>query len=648
MHLRLYQVTGLLVVIAAIMFAVGLYVAEMMNNVRSYVRGENLWAKAQAESVSELYKYAYSQDAAHLENARALLAVNLGDKKARLAMKANPPDREQAALGLLEGANHPDDIPGMITLFIYYQDISYLQKAIQIWADADTLITELQQLTNEIQTAFTSGQSQQINLLITRLDYLNLRLREKEIAFSAVLGEGARWIKSTLVIVYSILFVLLLIIAILVARNIARQLQATETKLRISDNRFTSLFRSDLVGIVECHMDGRIFDANKKFLSIIGYDKGDVAAHQLNWRSLTVPESDELDRKAISELQDHGTCEPYDKQLRHADGHSVPIYTGAVLLEGEDQTGLAFVIDQTEKHRMEQELRLSAIVMDHSQDGIVILDEKRQVMSANQAFCDLAVCDNKKLVGQTFNIIHSRMDEEERLAIRKALELKENWEGDIDFQTSEGNLIPIRLSISIIQDENHEYGQYVLMLSDIKSRKAAEERLHYLANFDMLTGIANRATFQSRLHRAIARAQRHNTECAILFIDLNKFKPVNDRYGHEIGDALLKQVADRTTTVIRAVDTAARIGGDEFVVILEDIEDRSTIKQIVKRIIETVAEPYNINGVAITISCSVGISVYPHDGLNDIDLTRSADIAMYAAKSKGESQYYFFNQRLMN
>jgi len=225
------------------------------------------------------------------------------------------------------------------------------------------------------------------------------------------------------------------------------------------------------------------------------------------------------------------------------------------------------------------------------------------------------------------------------------LKYKENWEGDIDFKTTQGDLAPVRLSISIVQDDQHDYGQYVLMFSDIKTRKAAEDRLKHMANFDTLTGIANRSLFQSRLHRAIARAQRHDKECAILFIDLNKFKPVNDHYGHEIGDGLLVQVAQRLKTLMREIDTVARIGGDEFVVVIEDIDDHDVIKDIAQRIIDSVGEHYVINGIDIAISCSIGISVYPHDGLNDIELTRSADIAMYAAKGSGEGRYFFFSDR---
>lgn len=646
MHLRLYQVTTLLVATAAIMFATGLFVAGMMNNVRSYVRGENLWAKAQKESVLALYKYAYTGEPSYLHASREFLSVNLGDQKARQALQSVPPDTVAASEGFLQGENHPDDIPGMISLFINYQNISYLKSAIRIWSEADLLIADLRLLADQLEQAVNNNHPDVVAVLVTQLDRLNHELKEKEFAFSSTLGEASRWIKSTLIVVYSVLFILLLIVSVLIARNIARQLRATEEKLRISDHRFTSLARSDLVGIFEFELGGKIIEANRKFLSMLGLHKDDLDGQPLNWQTLTVAEDRDLDQKAAQELRAQGACDPYDKQLWHVDGHKVPVYVGAVLLNEQQETGLAFVIDQTEKYQMEQELRLSAIVMSHSQDAIVILDEQQKVMSANQAFCELAVCDIEKVIGRKFDIINDTMDEEERLAIRDSLEHKENWEGDIDFKNTVNELIPVRLSISIIQDEQHDYGQYVYMLSDIKARKEAEERLQYLASFDTLTGIANRITFQSRLNRAISRAKRHDKECAILFIDLNKFKPVNDHHGHEVGDELLKQVAERLKALVRSVDTAARIGGDEFVVILEDIEDRAIIHTVVKRIIEAVAEPYEVKALEINISCSVGISVYPHDGSNDVELTRSADIAMYAAKSMGESQYYFFNRRL--
>lgn len=643
MHLRIYQVTALLIVVVIIMFAMGLYVAEMMNNVRAYVRGENLWAKAQNGAVTEIYKYAYTQEHMHMANARAYLRVNLGDKKARLALQQTPADRDAATQGFLQGDNHPDDIPGMISLFIYYQDVYLFRRAIQIWTDADQLIDELQKLMEDMEVAVLNKQKRRIEILTIRLDTLDLRLREKEMEFSAALGESARWIKTTLVISNTVLFILLIIIASIITRNIGRQLQTTEQKLRISDNRFMSLFRSDLVGIAEFHFDGRILEANSKFLSITGVDYSQIQARELNWLTLSTAQYSELDRDAIRELRIKGACAPYDKKILHTDGHTVPVYIGAVRLHDDHDTCLAFMIDKSDQYAMEQKLRLSAIVMEHSQDGIVILDKQEKVMSVNKAFCEMAKCDARKITGELFNLAHRRMDEEEKFSIRQAMQLKENWEGDINFQTNDLKLIPVRLSISIVQDDKHEQGQYVLMFSDIKSRKAAEERLHYLANFDSLTGIENRATFQAKLNKAIARAQRTHNECAIFFIDLNKFKPVNDHHGHEVGDKLLIQVAGRLKDLMRNIDTVARIGGDEFVVIAEDITDLRIVRDMANRMMYAVAQPYTINGIEINISCSVGISIYPRDGLNDIELIRAADIAMYAAKSKGESQYYFFN-----
>ncbi len=643
MHTRLYQVMGLMLVVATVMFALGIYVTEVMNNVRAYVRGENLWAKTQNSAVTELYRYVYTSDPVHFENFNHSLAVNLGDRLAREALQSNPADREQARIGFLAGGNHPDDIPGMISFFLMFHDVYYLKKAIEYWSEADVLIEQLQALAKNLEVAIQQNQPQRVAVLLTQLDALDARLTEKELQFSDTLGDGARWIKLVLTWINSVSFLLLLLVAFLFSRKIARQLHRTELELRISDNRFTSLFQSDLVGMYEFHFDGRILDANDSFLQMLGYQKTNVSEHELNWQSLTPLRYAELDHKAIAELRETGACNAYDKKFLHIDGHKVPVFIGSVMLHG--GTGLAFVIDQTEKHRMEQELRLSAIVMDHSQDGIVILDENQHVMSSNEAFCKLAVCTTEKLVGQVFSITHDQMEEEQRFAITRALKYKENWEGDIDFKTTQGDLAPVRLSISIVQDDQHDYGQYVLMFSDIKTRKAAEDRLKHMANFDTLTGIANRSLFQSRLHRAIARAQRHDKECAILFIDLNKFKPVNDHYGHEIGDGLLVQVAQRLKTLMREIDTVARIGGDEFVVVIEDIDDHDVIKDIAQRIIDSVGEHYVINGIDIAISCSIGISVYPHDGLNDIELTRSADIAMYAAKGSGEGRYFFFSDR---
>lgn len=650
MHHRVYLLTVAFIAFVTILFAMAMYVAEVMDNVRAYIRGENLWAKAQFSAVNELYRYVYTGDVTHLDAFYDYLTVNEGDRQARETLQSDAPDLAIAFDGFSKGGNHPDDIPGLISFFRNYQSVYYLEKAITIWSEADVLIGELKELAVDIQGAVQGQRQNELDRLLIELESLDVRLREKELDFSVTLGQGARWIKSTLVIVNIVLVSVLLIIAIYLTRNMAKQLKNTEKNLRISDLRFNSLFRSDVIGIVEFHTDGRIVETNQRFLDIIGYGSlhADKVASDLNWRSLTPVDYKASDDLAMAELDSAGASTPYDKQYFHADGHRVPVMIGSVLLTGIRDTGLSFVIDQSEKYRMEQELRLSAIVMEHSQDGIVILDEDQRTLSVNNAFCELSRMQSIDVEGKKIDITHDRMEEEQRISITQALVRKDNWEGDIDFLTAENELVPVRLSISIVEDEQHEYGQYVLMFSDIKSRKAAEERLRQLANFDTLTGIANRSLFQSRLNRAIGRAKRHRMQCAVMFIDLNKFKPVNDHFGHEIGDGLLVQVADRLKQLMRTVDTVARIGGDEFVVIIEDVDSEDVIQDVALRIISSIAQPFYVKSIELSVTCSIGISIYPMDGLNDIELTRAADIAMYAAKSSGEGRYYFFNSQISN
>jgi diguanylate cyclase (GGDEF)-like protein len=217
--------------------------------------------------------------------------------------------------------------------------------------------------------------------------------------------------------------------------------------------------------------------------------------------------------------------------------------------------------------------------------------------------------------------------------------LKNNyWRGDIWDRRKDGSCYPKFLAITAIRNDLGQISNYSAIFYDVSERKRLEERLENLAHYDALTQLPNRTLLQDRLEQALLNCDRQEQQLALLFIDLDGFKPVNDQFGHAFGDEVLKEVARRLNGHIRAVDTAARLGGDEFVVILGNIGQRENAEKIARKLITALAMPYHIAGKQAALAASIGISLYPDEKCPASELLRQADEAMYSAKKAGKGR----------
>ena len=618
--------------------------SQVLDGVRAFVRGEGLWAKAQKDAFLNLYNYIYTGNEADYKKFVANLKVPLGDKTARLALMNHPDDIADARQGFLAGKNHPMDVDNMIHFFLRFQNFPYVSDAIVIWAQGDALIIQLEQLGASLQTAIKENDQQKIKALSSHLSKLNANLADLENRFSLTLSEGARWVKKILVWLDITVVTIMLILAWLVARRVIKDITDTEDALRTSQHHYQSLFESNMVGIIDWHVNGQILNANDTFLNLLGYNREDLKNNLLNWRSLTPNSGYERDRQALSEIMQSRSCIPFEKEFYHRDGTVVPVYIGAVLFEGEDETGICLVIDQTERKADEAQRHLAATVFDSSSDGIVITNPDMRVVRVNKAFCSMTgfeVDELRSYIPKALNF--GVMPKELRADIQIALQQNGYWQGDTHEQTRDGNFVPVRLSINSVKNEESEIEHYVCIFNDISERKVAEQQLRKLAQSDFLTGLANRSIFSERLDQALIRAKRRKSKLALLFCDLDHFKPVNDIYGHDVGDRLLCEIAHQLRELIREEDTLARIGGDEFVIIMDNLPTPESAAILANKVIETISRITEIDGHQIDISSSVGISLYPEHGSTLIELTRSADIAMYKAKDSGRNRYCYFS-----
>jgi two-component system CheB/CheR fusion protein len=300
--------------------------------------------------------------------------------------------------------------------------------------------------------------------------------------------------------------------------------------------------------------------------------------------------------------------------------------------------------DVTLKKLAEEQMRITARVFDQTGEAILVTDAKGRVQTANQAFSRITGYSLEEVVGQAPSLLKSgRHSEEFYRVMWNKLEQTGSWQGEIWNKRKSGEIYPEWLTINRVEDSRGELEHYVAVFSDISSIKNAQRKAEYLSTHDTLTGMPNRSLFQDRLRQALAQARRTKKRVALLFIDLDNFKTINDTLGHDVGDELLKQASTRLREAVRDVDTAARLGGDEFTAILTDCNGESA-SQVASRIVDELAASYEIKGHQLFVSASVGVAFYPEDGQDSAGLIKAADAAMYRAKEMGRNRVVFFRE----
>ncbi|WP_317201537.1 EAL domain-containing protein [Janthinobacterium sp.] len=304
----------------------------------------------------------------------------------------------------------------------------------------------------------------------------------------------------------------------------------------------------------------------------------------------------------------------------------------------------AVIRDISARKQAERSLYLAAQVFENARDAILVTDAARRVVAVNRAYQAVTGFDAQDMLGQVFGACGAGVDDPALLQrVWDELDGGEHWQGEIEGRRRNGAPYPAWLSLTAIRDSGGAVGNYMAILSDITERKKAEEHTRHLAEYDFLTDLPNRVLLLDRLGLALASARRKHSMLAILFLDLDHFKNINDTMGHDAGDQLLKEVARRLIRCVRGVDTVSRQGGDEFVIILADIGGVDQAAHVAASVLQAVIQPYRIGGHELCISTSIGVSVYPSDGADIETLVKHADIAMYHAKESGRNSFQFFD-----
>lgn len=342
----------------------------------------------------------------------------------------------------------------------------------------------------------------------------------------------------------------------------------------------------------------------------------------------------------------------------HRDLHAAAREALARRREGESVDRMAaeaFLARASELRRAVSELRnafrsditlvasLLMKVFENASEGVIVTDPEARILLVNGAFTETTGYLPEDAVGKKPNLLYSgRHDEGFYREMWRRLSENGFWEGEIWNRRKDGTIYLEWLSVSAVHDDLGRLVNYVALFSDITRERENEEQLYRLAHYDTLTGLPNRRLFSDLLRQALSHARRRDEVVGVMFLDLDGFKAINDELGHDAGDLLLKQVAERLSNCLRGSDGIGRYGGDEFTIVARDAQ-AETIEHLANKILQLVASPYTLNGQERRITVSVGIALYPDHGRNGEILIKRADIAMYHAKADGKNRYRLFS-----
>ncbi|QJD86103.1 EAL domain-containing protein [Cohnella herbarum] len=412
---------------------------------------------------------------------------------------------------------------------------------------------------------------------------------------------------------------------------------------------YARIFHNSQEAIMVTDRYSKIISINPAFIAITGYAESEVIGRTPSLLKSDVQDADFYVSMWASIHRDgKWQGEIWNKRKN---GEIYPEWLSINSVKDENGVPINYVgmfSDMTNRKNTISKLRLHAQVFSNASEGIMITDKQLRILAVNQAFTTMTGFTEQEASGHTPALLHSGIQNQYfYIKMWERIHSTGFWQGEIWNKRKNGEIYPEWLSISTLRDDNGLITNYIGMFTDITERKRSEEHLKYLAHYDTLTGLPNRTLLNELLNEATTQAARTNRQFAVYFIDLDRFKMVNDSLGHNIGDKLLQQVASRLSSVVAKNDTVARLGGDEFVIVLRDLQASTQATDIAKQIIDRIKQPFLMEDNELYLDASIGICMYPAHG-NDFDtLIKHADLAMYEAKLQN-SGYQLFNSDIID
>ncbi len=435
--------------------------------------------------------------------------------------------------------------------------------------------------------------------------------------------------------------------AVLVVVRDITPLKQAQRQLQLSEEKFAKAFHASPDGLTISRVrDGVILEVNEGFSRITGYtEKQCLERSTLDlgiWADLSERQT------MIEHIKRHGSVHDFRTRIRGSEGNIrlCELSAHPVLIDGEDCL-LTISRDVTERQHMQEKLHLAATVFESTAEGVLITDTRQRIHAVNRAFSEITGYSETEAIGHTPRLLASgQHDSAFYAAMWHQLTAEGHWQGEIYNRRKNGDIYPSWLTISAVRNKDDLITHFVAVFADISSLKHAQARLDYQAHHDPLTGLPNRTLFENRLQTALLHSEESGSLGAVLFLDLDRFKHINDSLGHPVGDLLLKGIAQRLKEHLRDIDTVARLGGDEFIVLLPGLLQPSDAVSIANKLLACFSAPFQAGEHEFFISSSIGCSLFPTDGTDVATLVKNADAAMYRSKAKGRNRVESYTRDL--
>ncbi|MEW6990240.1 EAL domain-containing protein [Colwelliaceae bacterium 6441] len=430
--------------------------------------------------------------------------------------------------------------------------------------------------------------------------------------------------------------------------SIAIEKTKIKSILQSSEERYTLAMKGTQEGLWDWNtVTGEVL-YSPRWKSMLGYEEHEIKNEFSEWERLMHPDDLEITLQKVDELLTH-KIEEYKTEFRmqHKDGQYINILARAFV--SKDKTGkvirlVGTHLDITERKLSEEKLKLAASVFSHAGESIIITDATGMIIDVNKTFTHFTGYSREEVIGKNSDILQSgRQPTEFYTDLWQTLQTEGYWSGELWSRRKDGEEYAEIKTISAVRDEHDNTTHYVVLGNDITPIKEHQDQLERIAHYDVLTNLPNRVLLADRLSQAMVQCHRHEQSLAVIFLDLDGFKHVNDTYGHDVGDELLIALSVRMKKALRECDSLARIGGDEFVAVLTDLVTIEDCEPVLERLLLAASEPVTIGDGVLSVSASIGVTLYPQDHVDADLLMRHADQAMYVAKDLGKNCYHLFN-----
>lgn len=641
-------------IIVAILLIIGVISMSALSAVRAYVSGESLWSKSQKESIYHINQYAKTHAELDYQQFLLQIEVPLQDKVARIALQKTKPNIQLASAAFMRAKNNPDDVSGMVTLFLNFQHTSLMKPSIRYWEQGDVMIERILQLAKQLHQHINSGDINQdkVNLLIGQINKINFELTPIEDAFSNALGDASRKAQMLIMTFMLTLTIVLMAIGVFLTRRIVLKDMRLLEAIRVSEQRWKFALDGARDVVWDWNVITQELAYSSQWKEMLGYENDDLEADITEWKSLVHPEDLPL---VLSALKSYvvGKTDRYaiEHRLLCKNGEYKWVLSRGKMVgftakgQAERMVGTHTDIDETKK--IEAALRESdsnqRALLEAMVDGVFVAQDFRFVF-CNPVLPQMLGYSQEEFIGLPFEQIIAPKyldvwNQRFSLRIHHSDEPVKHYQVEFLMKGGQSTIwMDLRASRVDFRGKRGVLG----IVRDISKQKEAEDLIWQQANFDMLTGLPNRRMFRDRLGQEIKKLERTGLTLAVMFLDLDHFKEVNDTMGHDKGDELLKAVAARIKACVRETDTVARLGGDEFVVMLSEMDGVTNSKRIAENILAQLVKPFELGIEPIYISASIGITLYPSDAMDFDNLLKNADQAMYVSKAEGRNRYSYF------